>query len=373
VAGDTSGTFPGEPAGNGQDIFVGRFDKQSGQPLWVRQFGIRGGVTGFGLGGIGTDDTGLYVAGSTYLGQSRGAFLRKYDFDGQLLWAHEFLGTLGCSGNFQGLATHGTNVYVIGQWFDNYFEDPATCSSGASHVVGVVLKYDSAGNLLWRRRLQGEGEGAGYAAFTGAHAVWAAETGVYVGGNLTTTFPGHVADGPRSDRSECPGVIGNQFRDKLDAYVRRYDFDGNVIWTRQFGSNVFDFVSGIGSSATSVYVAGITSCRIDDQAALTGALDEAFVLGIAIDPTSLPGQVQLIVGRLETLNDAGRLGPGVFGSLVMHLEAALVELDQAGIPAAEHSLEAFIAEVRTLEASGTLSSDEAAALVGAANGVIGLL
>jgi len=238
-------------------------------------------------------------------------------------------------------------------------------------VVGVVLKYDSSGNLLWRRRLKGVGEGS----FTGAKNIYASETGVYVSANLTTTFPGHVADVPRSDRSECRGLTpGNQFADKLDAYVRRYDFDGNVIWTHQFGSNVFDLVTGVSTDATGVYAAGDTSCQIDDAAEdFSGGVRDGFLLRIAIEPTSLPGQVQLIVGQLETLNDTGRFTPGEFGSLVQQLEATLQALDRGNLAAARQTLEVFVQRVSTFESRGTLTPTETDVLIAAANGVIAQL
>jgi hypothetical protein len=371
VVGETFGTFPGAADGNGRDIFLARLNAQDGQLLWVRQFGIRGGAR-LGIGGVSADDTGVYAAGIHYLGQDADALLRKYDFDGNLLWVRELAGTPSCGATFWGLATHDTNLYVVGQWTNAFFEDPTSCHGAAlGPVVGVVLKYDSSGNLLWRRRLKGVGEGS----FTGAKNIYASETGVYVSANLTTTFPGHVADVPRSDRSECRGLTpGNQFADKLDAYVRRYDFDGNVIWTHQFGSNVFDLVTGVSTDATGVYAAGDTSCQIDDAAEdFSGGVRDGFLLRIAIEPTSLPGQVQLIVGQLETLNDTGRFTPGEFGSLVQQLEATLQALDRENLAAARQTLEVFVRRVSTFESRGTLTPTETDVLIAAANGVIAQL
>jgi hypothetical protein len=383
VAGETDGTFPGEMGGNGVDFFVARLDAQTGQLIWARQFGIRSGFP-LSIGGVSVDDTGIYAVGTTFLGVSPAAMFRKYDFNGNLLWSREFLPGPGvsCSGTLWGVAAHDGNVYVTGQWderyFDYAFQDPASsCGKnglalGTGTSVGVLLKYDSASNLLWRRRIKGAAEGSD--SFTGAKTIWASESGIYVGANLTTTFPGHIADGPRSDRSECPGVErGNRFFDKLDAYVRRYDFDGNVIWTHQFGSNVFDLVNGIGTDTTGVYLTGDTSCDIGEDGTFSGGFRDAFVLRIAIEPTSLPGQVQLIIGQLETLSDAGRLGSGEFSSLVRTLEAALGALNRMDIKTARQDLEAFVQIVSNYQYRGTLTSAEAAGLTAAADGVIAQL
>jgi hypothetical protein len=388
LAGETSGTFPGEPGGNGVDFFLARLDAQTGQSLWVRQFGIRSGFL-LNIGGVSTDDSGVYVTGSTVLGQdfSITSLLRKYDFNGNFLWSRAFLPGPGvsCSGTLWDVSAHDGNVYVTGQWDERYFDyafqhAASSCGKngnalGTGTSVGVLLKYDSAGNLLWRRRIKGAAEGSD--AFTGAKTLRASATGIYVGANLTTTFAGHVADGPSADHRECPGLIqggpGNNFVDKLDAYVRRYDFDGNVMWTHQFGSSVYDLVVGIGTDATGVYLAGNTSCRIEEDAEFSGEFVDAFVVRMANDPTSLLGQVQLIVGQLETLSDAGRLNSGEFGSLVQQLESALRALNRMDDTTARQEIEAFVLTVSHYQHRGTLPSAEAAGLTAAAAGVIAQL
>lgn len=372
VAGETTGTFPGAVAGNGKDIFIARMDAQAGQLLWVRQFGIRAPDL-LGIGGVAVDDTGVYAAGIARAGLARAALLRKFDFSGNLVWARELDGTQGCSATIWGLATHdNSELYVVGQWTDSFFNDPVNCPAGGSEVVGVVLKYDSLGNLLWRRRLKGAGEGN--SAFTGAKVISASASGVYVGANLTTSFPGQVVNAPRSDRSECKGLTpGNNFYDKLDAYVRRYDFDGNVIWTHQFGSNVFDLVSGIDANATGVYAAADTSCEIVSSETFSGGDGDASVLRFSIDPTSPSGQIQFIVGRLETLNDAGRFNAGEFNSLVKQLEAALLAINQGNNVAARQELQTFTGTVILLGNRGVLTTAEANALIALANAVSGNL
>ena len=86
VTGWTAGTFPGQPAGSGQDFFVAQLDPQSGDVLWLRQFGVRGVPSNMN-GGIGVDDTGVYIATNHFPTDPRvGIFLlRKYDFDGNLV------------------------------------------------------------------------------------------------------------------------------------------------------------------------------------------------------------------------------------------------------------------------------------------------
>ena len=57
-----------------------------------------------------------------------------------------------------------------------------------------------------------------------------------------------------------------------DAFLRRYDAEGNVLWTRQFGTNGTDRALAIAVSGDDVYVAGSTDGRFPKQQA-EGGLD----------------------------------------------------------------------------------------------------
>jgi hypothetical protein len=51
-----------------------------------------------------------------------------------------------------------------------------------------------------------------------------------------------------------------------DAYIRKYDGDGNEIWTRQFGTSAFDDVRDVAvDSSDNVYVAGLTLGTLPGQ------------------------------------------------------------------------------------------------------------
>lgn len=185
-------------------------------------------------------------------------------------------------------------------------------------------------------------------------AVAADSTGVYVGGTTDGTLAGQT-------------TAGNG-----DAFVRKYSPAGDIMWTRQFGSRRFDIALDLAPVGNSVYALGDTACRIDPGQTLLGVRD-AFLMKVTANPTSLPGKIQLIVGRLETLSDAQTLGPQEFDSLTKFLEDALVALNQGSNPVAKQQLQAFVVEVEKLESQGGLPSAEAASLVAAANAVIGQL
>lgn len=373
VAGYTTGTFPGEPGGSGVDTFVAKLAPETGGLIWIRQFGARGQSIPAAervIGGVDVDETGVYVAGLVSPPDPH-SLLRKYNFDGDLVWAREIAPSNGCFAVLWSVAVHSMGVYAVGQPPPEFFGGPE-CKEGNNSIVGFLRKYDVDGNVLWTRKIQGmPKEGNGVQLFTGAKRVRASDAGVFVSANSIPPFAGQLPVGSPSDKAKCPAT-DPAFFDQLDAYVRQYDFDGHVIWTHQFGSIRLDVASDLAIVGQTVYASGDTACTIDPSQTWLGRQD-AFLVQMTVDPTSVPGQVQLIVGRLETLSDAELLTPGGFNSLVKHLEHALAALDQGSDQVAESNLDAFVVEVETLENRGALSSVEAAALVGAANAVIAQL
>jgi hypothetical protein len=371
VLGSTTGTFPGQSPGQGRNLFLARLDPVSGAVVWVRQFGDRGApITDFG--GLAVDDSGLYAGGHLFpadVGVVRA--LRRFDVDGNVIWARDMVYPGPCGSFLSDLAVSDGDLYVTSQADDTFFEDcnPEFPGSG---TVGVLQKHAAGdGALVWTRQLDG-GSGEGHDEFTGAKAVAVSDAGVFVAANLTSTFPGFSPSVPRSDRSECSGLF-RPFADELDAYIRRYDTDGDVVWTHQFGSGVFDGAFALKADATGAYAAGDTSCRIDPGETYFGGDRDAFVLRMHAQPTSLAGQVQLLVGQLETLSDQEILDSGGLDSLVEKLEAALRQLSAGNHGAARHQLEAFVTEVDTLEQRGDLSTPQATELVDSANAIIAQL
>ena len=370
VVGYTTGTFPGAPSGNGADVYITKLAPDTGNTVWVRQFRVRGSLTD--LAGVDVDSTGVYVAGLHGTGDVNvpQAHLRRYDFDGNVVWARAIPNYNGYFFALWSVSVHPTGVYITAQVNESYFGDSERNGNGGAQIVGLLRKYDIEGNEKWTRKIKGRPDGGGQ-AFTGGKRVRVSDAGVFVSSNLSGLFAGQFPVGSQSDVNECRTRFG-RFYDQLDAYVRMYDFDGNVIWTRQFGSRRFDIALDLAPVGNSVYVLGDSACRIDPSQTLIGVRD-AYLLEMTADPTSLQGKIQLVVGRLETLSDAKTLGSQEFDLLVKYLEEALIALNQGNKPSAKQQLGAFITEVQKLESQGGLPTSEAASLVTAANAVIAQL
>ena len=369
VVGYTNGTFPGAATGNGADVYVTKLAPDTGNIVWVRQFGVRGAL--LDIAGVDVDTTGVYVAGMHSTGDVNvpQAHLRRYDFDGNVVWARELPNTNGFFFALWSVSVHSTGVYITGQVNEGIFGVPERGGNGSGNIVGLVRKYDIEGNEKWTRKIKGRAEGG--QAFTGGKRVRVSDAGVFVSSNLSGLFAGQFPVGSQSDQNDCRTRFG-RFYDQLDAYVRMYDFEGNVIWTRQFGSRRFDIALDLAPVGNSVYALGDSACRIDPSQTLIGVRD-AYLTKISVDPASRAGKIQLIVGRLETLSDAGTLDSQEFDALVEFLEDALAALNQGNNQIAKQQLTDFVVEVQKLESQGGLPSSDAATLVTMANAVIAQL
>jgi hypothetical protein len=237
VVGSTQGTLPGHTSAGGvNDAFVRKYDA-NGTEVWTKQFGTSRRDEAYG---ISIDGSNVYVSGftdGTFLGQTKAggydAFIRKYDSDGNDVWTRQF----GTSGDDQAreISVDPSGVYVTG-WTRGTLQGQVSLGG----IDAFVRKYDSDGNDVWTRQFGTSGNDlAGVISVDGS--------GVYVTGSTLGTFSGQTSAGGH------------------DAFVRKYDADGNEVWTRQFGSSSHDYASGISVDASGVYVTGFTEGTIPGQ------------------------------------------------------------------------------------------------------------
>jgi hypothetical protein len=251
VTGATLGGLEGTSAG-GNDAYVRSYDAD-GDLRWTRQYGspeddYASAIASDGHGNI-------YVAGSTYGaldGANAGntdAYLRSLDADGNHRWTHQFV-LAGADGAY-GVATDaGGNVYATGAI--------GGIGDNAGSSDGFVVSYDSDGNHRW-------------SDFFGS-------TGLDVGLDVTVDLEGntYVAGHTQGDL-EGANVGGD------DAFVRMYDATGTHVWTRQFGTGSDDFGYGIAVDADgNSFVAGYTTGDLEGVAA---GLGDAFVRSYDRDGT----------------------------------------------------------------------------------------
>jgi hypothetical protein len=249
VAGRTYVTLPGQTSSGGtSDAFVRKYD-HDGTEFWTRQFGT-GGTTSTRSNQISGDGSTVYVAGptsGTLPGQTSSggsdAFVRRYEHDGTELWTRQF-GSATTDWT-TGIAVDGSGVYVAGVTDGTL---PGQTSSGGWDAF--VRKYDYNGTELWTRQF-------GPASVYYSWGISVDASGVYVAGVTDSTLPGQTSSGG------------------TDAFVRKYDVNGNELWTRQFGTAGYDIPWGLSVDAWGVYVAGATDGTLPGQTSSGG--EDAFV------------------------------------------------------------------------------------------------
>lgn len=259
TAGATWGNFADGPGLGTPDAFIALHDT-AGNLKWIRQFGtpadedVATGVAG--------DGSGAYVVGYT-AGTTTGppgdwdSFIRKYGPDGEVLWARQFGSVTRDAAN--AVATHTSGVYVVG-----YVDCCTGALPGQPPALGTdayIRKYSGDGDEIWTRQF-------GTADIERAVAVAVDESGVYVAG----TTAGALA-GPQGGR---------------DGFVRKYNHDGALLWTRQFGLRdaagnfTTDDFYAIATGPAGVFAAGTTARGAPPDMTFAGGLYDSFV--VKLDP-----------------------------------------------------------------------------------------
>jgi hypothetical protein len=236
VVGTTEGVMSGPASAGGVDAFLRRYDP-SGEIRWTRQFGTSGSDT---ARAVVATAAGVVVVGQTTgafpdetSAGSEDAFIRMYGPGGQLKWTDQF----GSASHDDGLdvAMDSTGIYVSGHAGDAL---PGQTAAGNFDVF--VRKYDLAGTRKWTRQFGTIGSDNGF-------GISVAPAGVFVAGRAGQALPGGTH-------------VGN-----YDAFVRRYRRDGTVVWTRQFGTAGDDSASGVAATRGGVFVSGQTGGTLSGQ------------------------------------------------------------------------------------------------------------
>lgn len=232
VTGETRGTLPGQASAGLQDGFLRRYDTD-GNTVWTRQLGTAADDTGFDLDA--SADGGLFLVGQTagaMPGQASAGgadtFVQRYDLGGTPVWTRQ-LGSAAAD-DPRAVAEYAGHVYVAGFTAGTL---SGQTTSGGKDVF--VTKLTADGAEVWTRQFGTALDDAGWGVAVDA-------SGVYVSGHTLGVFDG---------QSKVGGT--------RDLFLRRYDLDGNHVWTRQLGTPGDDLgVAGVTLDPSGLYVAGWT-------------------------------------------------------------------------------------------------------------------
>jgi len=137
-----------------------------------------------------------------------------------------------------GVSVRGRDLYAFGRTGAAL---PDQTSAGGQDVY--LRKYDVDGTPIWTRQFGSTGLDDCFAG-----NVEAGKDRVIVGGGVTGALPGQTGAGG------------------MDAFLRAYDSDGNVLWTHQFGTNAQDTVRNVALDGHGdIYVAAQTDGELPGQ------------------------------------------------------------------------------------------------------------
>jgi hypothetical protein len=196
---------------------------------WVRQLGTPNSDSAYG---VSFDNAGnIFFTGLNYGTGSNAAnydaFLGKYNSNGNLMWSRQ-LGTpaydagRGVSVDAQG------NAFITGETYG---------SLGGPNLDGwdaYLSKYSADGNILWTRQF-------------GA-STWDESLATAVDGDGNVVIGGFTEGG-----------LGDQLWGGRDAFLAKYDTNGNRLWIRQIGTPQYDDGLGVATDKLgNTYITGST-------------------------------------------------------------------------------------------------------------------
>ena len=219
VSADGSVYVTGVTAENGGDAVLLKFDA-NGALLWERIWGGPASDQGFAVATA--PDGAIYIAGTaTSFGpSSAGLFVVKFDSAGNLVWQRI---SDGAAGNAVAVAPDGS-IYAAG----------TTPRNDIGEFDMVVLKIEAAGDLVWQR-------------------TYSAGEVVDPRGRMATGSDGSIV---------IAGAIQaprHQFVD-IAALIVKVTSDGALVFDKQFAGRVSETGDGVAVAAdNTIYVAGTTT------------------------------------------------------------------------------------------------------------------
>lgn len=230
TVGGTTGSI-GTPNIGSRDALIAKYDSQ-GDLLWTKQFGTSSFDTVYS---IATDNQGSsYIAGITegdlatpLHASTSDAFIAKYDSNGNQQWIQQF-GQNEIFQTYSIAVDSNSNAYLSG--LDVY------SSSQIASDRAWVAKYNTNGNQQWLTEI-------------GPPDTFTESYGVTTGRNNDVYATGWTL-----------GNLAGQNAGLYDAWVAKYDGNtGQPQWIRQFGSSEYDWSwSAATDSQDNVYATGWT-------------------------------------------------------------------------------------------------------------------
>jgi len=261
------------------DVLVVRLDK-NGNYLWSKSLG--GDEDEIGRNILYDSDDNIVLRGrfegtANFGGndlESKGdfdIFLAKYDEDGNHLWSESFGGT-GYDGDTEpGMAIDNMdNILISGKIKNlvNFGGEDLIIADGSADMY--IAKFNEDGNHVWSNNFGSTDVGGGYTGTDSMRGVAVDNDGnIYATGRYD------------SDRINfgCDGLTGYS---TSDVFLVKFDKDGSCIWSKSFAENTYAegkdiVVDASGNVAMTGYIGGASVDFGGGTHSLSGKSDQAFV------------------------------------------------------------------------------------------------
>ncbi|MCE3225590.1 MAG: hypothetical protein K0S32_141 [Bacteroidetes bacterium] len=167
-------------------------------------------------------DPGAGTANLTPTGSSQDCFLAKYSSVGGYLWAFRFG---GANSDFEyGLCSDGSNIFISGLFNGTVDFDPSAATANLIPTGSTDIyfaKYNNSGQYLWAKNIGSGGS-------ENAHAITCLGNDIL----LTGYFSGTI------DMDPGPGTSNLSTAAMSDAFLARYDANGQHLWSFNCPSNI---------------------------------------------------------------------------------------------------------------------------------------
>ena len=212
------------------DAFVRKYSP-GGDIVWDRSFVSGGALPQVGISVTGFGD--VFISGAINDNGNRDRYLAKFNSTGDFRWSEQF-GSNVLDYGWGVAADADGNAYVTGS------TDGSLVGQNVGRRDLFVQKYDSVGNLQWTHQ-----DGTAFDDVPQGASV-------DIDGNLYIT--GYTQNG-----SLDGGVPQN-----YDAFARKLDSDGNVLWTSQLRSSGGDYGLGVAADPSGgVHITGRTNGSLE--------------------------------------------------------------------------------------------------------------
>ena len=238
------GNLDGQANGGKWDTFITKYSA-SGQKLWTRLNGTA--ADEYSLSIQTGNDGSVYLVGFTggalngqaYAGGDGDAFVTKYSPDGNRVWTR-LIGSAGYEWGLDLTPDNDGNLYVVGATTGNL----AGPNFGGTDAF--IRKYASDGTTLWTQ-VVGTSTTITNTNQFGPNGDWATSSimgtdgYLYIAGHTTGNLDGQTNNGG------------------YDAFLSKFDSNGNKVWTRLLGSTGDDYAYSLAAGPDGrVYLSGST-------------------------------------------------------------------------------------------------------------------